>query len=272
MKTFLVTIALMASAQSFAKFNPENKLEEGRLHYQKALEISEKNKEKIVLIGEGLSDKARELSTISPLEVTEGCSELLLKNSSDLSAKLTRAVQKELDNKNKSLAELESNVERYISAEQCSACDAEIRQETLKKYAERISHNVIDLSRINEIDTAEDIKMVSDRTLCDFDKYFSFKDTEKFKKYKRWGFASYGSNLSVEEILSGNYEKTLEYIIRKAPIKVERDASRIGKAKSSYKNGVVKITISYDYSVITGPDNVSHPEGNPIEIIKSTLK
>lgn len=262
----------MASAQTFAKFNPEQKLEEGKANYLKTLEANKRDVERVEVIKQKLSEQALELSTKAPREVTAGCSEDLLRNGEEMTKVFSGSNQYEVIQMNKKLAELETNVDKYISAEQCDACDAEIRQETLDRYAGRISQNVIELGNTRELDSLEATTDIMRNTFCKFDRYFSVSDSQKFSKLKSWSFGSYMIGLSALDILNNEYEETIEYITRNAPINVRREATRIGKAKSEFKNGAVEITLEYDYSFVTGYDNVSHPEGNPVRIIRSALK
>lgn len=272
MKTLITTIALMASFQTFAQFNPHQKLEAGRDNFKKGLDANKRNLERIETIKNTLSESSTELSTKNPIEVTAGCSEDLLKNGKKVTDNLRRSNQNEVEHLNKEFVDLEINVKKYINAEQCSACDVEIRQETMKRYAEKINQNVEELGKIWEIDSLKVSTEVMETTLCKFDRYFSVKDSEKFTNLKRRNFGYYEIGLTALNILSNEYENTIDYITSNAPIEVQRDATRIGKAKSEFKNGAVKITLEYDFSIVTGYDNVFHPVGNPVSIIHSALK
>lgn len=272
MKTLLVTIALMASAQSFAQFNPLQKLEAGRVNYKKTLEANQRDADRIVMIKQLLAERAFELSTKNPIEVTAVCSKDLVRNTKEMTNVFTNANQNEVVRMDQKLEELESNVRRYMSAEECAACDAEIRQETLERYAGKITRNVEDLGKSRELDSQEATSQIMQNTFCKFDQYFSVNDSEKFTKLKNWSFGNYAIGLSSLDILNNKYESTIDYITRHAPIDVQRGATRMGKANSVFRNGSVKITLEYDYSFVTGYDNVTHPEGNPVKIIHSSLK
>ncbi len=272
MKTILVTIALMASAQSFAQFNPLQKLEAGRANYKKTLEANQRDADRIEAIKQQLAERAIELSTKNPIEVTAVCSKDLIRNTKEMTNVFTNANQNEVIRMDKKLEELEVNVGKYMSAEQCDACDADIRQETLERYAGKINQNVEDLGRFRELNSQEATTQIMKNTSCKFDQYFSITDSAKFIKLKNWSFGDYRIGLNSLDILSNEYDETIEYITRHAPIDLKRGATRIGKANSVFRNGSVRITLEYDYSFITGHDNVTHPEGNPVKIIHSALK
>lgn len=169
----------------------------------------------------------------------------------------------------KSYNQLKANVAARDSAVNCSGCDAEIRNATIEKYSSNININLRDLKSLSERTFPADFtKEVSERMLCELESFYKFNDSKKFDELKDWSFGSYSSKISPAQILSGDYTETLDLIVRKAPIKINRTASKFGTASSEYKNGEINIKLTYDSSIITGPDNVRHPElQNPINII-----
>ena len=272
MKTLILTVSLVASAQAFAQFDALKNLEAGKANYLKALDSNKSDQVQVELIKQAVAEHASVLSTKSPKEVTTACSELMLKSEKIYTDRFSRTLKEEVVRLDAKVKELETNVEKYLSAEACSACDADIRLETLNRYAGRIVSNVSELDRTWSVKHEETTSFVLRSTFCRFNDYFSFQDSEKFTRLKSWSFGEYGSGLSAQQILNGEYDGTIEYIIRNAPIEVERSATRFGKAKSQFKNKKVSMTLKYDFSIVTGYDNVSHPEGNPVQVIHSALK
>lgn len=164
---------------------------------------------------------------------------------------------------------LKANVAAYDRAVDCAGCDTEIRNATIEKYSNNINVNLRELKYLSQTVFPVDItKEISERMICKLESFYKFNDSKKFTDLKSWSFGSYSSNVSPAKILSGDDTETLDLIARKAPIKVNRTASKFGSASSEYKNGEVNIKLTYDSSIITGPDNIRHPElQNPINII-----
>lgn len=169
----------------------------------------------------------------------------------------------------KSYNQLRANVAAYDSAVDCAGCDAEIKKATIEKYSYNIDINLRDLKSLSQREfDVEFTKEVSERMLCELESFYKFNDSKKFTDLKSWSFGSYSSKISPAQVLSGDYTETLDLIVRKAPIKINRSASKFGSASSEYKNGEINIKLTYDSSIITGPDNIRHPElQNPINII-----
>ncbi|MEA9358316.1 hypothetical protein SHI21_18925 [Bacteriovorax sp. PP10] len=276
MKNIITCMAILSTTTALAGFSVEGKLEQG-LNLAKAVQT-------LAAGNKSLIDQAQVELTDLELRVKTSDSKnpKLLKSLADCSATLKKQndsavegwneydVQVLADDGMKKYAELKADVARYIEVEACKSCDAEVRTITLDKYAYRISLELIQLKNLTEkgFEKNKRVDYQVSTQICNFDGYFSYNDSEKFTKLKNWSSGGYNTLLSPLEVLNPQMSKTLGFIADKAPIKVNRTASKFGTASSQYTKGQINMKITYDDLLITGIDNVRHPEvANPILVI-----
>lgn len=276
MKKIITCMAILSTTTAFAGFSVEGKLEQG-LDLAKAVQtLAAENKSLIDQAQIELTDLELRVKTSDSknpklLKSLVDCSATLKKhNDSALEGWNEYDVQVLADDGMKKYDELKADVARYVEVEACKSCDAEVRKITLDKYAYRISLELVQLKNLTEkgFEKNKRVDYQVSTKICHFEGYFSYNDSEKFTKLKKWSFGDYNTELSPLEVLNPQISETLKFIADKAPIKVNRTASKFGSASSEYTKGQINMKLTYDDSFITGVDNVRHPEvGNPILII-----
>lgn len=171
------------------------------------------------------------------------------------------------------LNKLKENVLTYTEYDKQLTLDPELRNEILNRYKTLIYKNInkLKLREHSYFSSETYVYYVSHNTPCYFHELFDFEDSKKFKRlsYKSGIHKSYLAFIYPINLFTGEYYQTLNFIAKNSPIKVARTAYAFGSANSRYENSVVNINIVYDYSFLSGYENVEHPKvRNPIEVIK----
>lgn len=116
------------------------------------------------------------------------------------------------------------------------------------------------------LNTARNIK------ICNYNELFNFETSEDFSYAVSGAWQNYDATLSLNDIKTKKYQKTLEHIVKKAPVKVEDKISRIGNPSSDYYFGKVSRVITYD-KVFSGGYRFFHADlTNPLDIIKQAKR
>lgn len=276
-KTVLRLSIVKKESNGSSGFDPLRKLEEARVLYAATLEHSAYTRaktEKFKVDGRILVEKLKNKDSGPELnEIFVSCSEDLEKKYSESIRGLEANLIIRDGNLLKTLQSIESSVAGYIEAEECVQCNEYIRSETMKMFKTSVVTEMQDL-KDGEYhgSTAEDQFKDLLRSGCDFSKYFQSEMDKQTFDNKNSIHNDYSESLRVEYILSGEYDKALSYIVKNAPIKVERKSQKIGKASSKFDGKKVKMVMVYDWSLLTGYDNVRFPKvENPIHLIKGYL-
>lgn len=269
MKRLMICIALMSSASAFA-----GPVQEGTMILLQGKAQVAKNIIDITLARNAVNNIADDLKDLDVRneelkKVNAICSTKLIASGEELFSRLDNYYVTDINDRlSRNYAALKESAAKLEKAESCLECDQEIKKLTVEKYLVQVNNALYNMKNSISSVPANTVENVLDNRICNYSKFFSFDDSKQFTELKEWGSANYTANLAPSEVLSGEFNETLDLIVRKAPIKVKRTASRLSSESSSYKRGVVSINISYTKSIITGIDNVRHPEmRNAVEII-----
>ena len=130
------------------------------------------------------------------------------------------------------LSSIVTSINSYEVANNCKNCNEEIKEQTLVSAQSEALGNLDHLKNLTpdnyRIDQSKVLLNSPDSLYCSFSGFFT---------------KGQAVDLSVAEVLSKNYDKTLEFIASKKDlITIERDQSRIGKPSSAYidKKSLVK--------------------------------
>lgn len=270
MKSLMVCIALMSSASAFAGL-----VEDGAQLLASGKAQVEKNILDITQLRNSASNMAldlKEFEVKSPKlkAINATCSATFLTRAEkEIEYLEDRYVDGNVEMLSKHYKTLVENAQKAEKAKKCSECDDEIRRATVEKYLYAAYVALDDMKIYSNALPTDILKELSKNRFCDYSGLFAFNDSAKFARLKDWSYGNYSAHLSPSEILSGEFTDTLDLIIRKYPMKVNRSASLFGSESSEYKNGKVNIQITYDDSFITGFDNVRHPKlTNVLDIIQ----
>lgn len=270
MKKLVICMALLSSASAFA-----GPIEDGTLLLIKGKAQVAKNKLEIIMAKNSIKDLASDLRSIEVKneklkKVYNDCSIEFNEYSQESLTKMEATYVSSLSNEiSRTYNDLKISVAALESAKNCSDCDSEIKDATIRKYQHRITMGLRDLEQTSRDSVpADNVQRLSALNFCNFSGFFKYEDSKKFADLKGHNFGSYSTTLSPSEILSGEYNDTINLIVRKSPTTVKRSAALTGRESSSYKNGVVSMKLVYDDSFITGVDNVVHPEvQNAVRVI-----
>lgn len=280
MKTITFLMACAVVLPTYAKsFNPLQKLEESRALYGEVQVVIRENQAKIEAFkmeAQGAEVQVRSYDLKHPAlkETLNTCANQMNKELGITAKELSNRNQRKVNSSSEIMTEIEESVNRYMDAEECSKCDPELREAAMIKYQERILA-LMGALRPSEF-ASRDVNALVDRHLsskfCKFNKYFVYEDDKITKDELDHISCTYHDSLSPLEILSGRYTKSLQYIAKNAPVKVVRNAKRHGEPSSKFAGRIVRLTMTYDKSVITGLDNLRFPDdGNPIWVIQNEM-
>jgi hypothetical protein len=271
MKKLTICMALLASTSAFA-----GPVQDGTFLFISGKALVLQNAVSAALTKSDLAARAADLKEVDVKNaklkaVYTSCADnLLVSGTKEINENSVTYVENLSSRLTKAYGKLKEGSAGYDSAVNCKDCDTEIKKLTVEKYLNVMYSAVEDLQRLNKsVFPAILAKEISEKRTCNLAGFYNFVDSKKFTDLKSWNFGSYGTGVSPAEILDGSLADSLDLIARKAPITVNRSASLLGKSSSEYKNGQVNMKLTYDSSIITGPDNVVHPElTNPLDIIQ----
>lgn len=280
MKTITFFLACAVALPTFAEsFNPGQKLQESRALYGEVQVVIGENRVKIESFrveSLGVEDKVRSYDLKHPAlsETLNTCANVMNKKTEEQAEEFGHRNEGKAKSALKIMTEIEESVKRYLDAKACTKCDSELRAAALVKYQERVLTLMRDLKpsgfalgSVNEL-----VNWHLRGKFCKFKKYFVYEDDKITKDNLDHISSNYHDSLSPLELLSGRYSESLLYVAENAPVKVVRSAKRTGKPSSKFAGKTVRMTMTYDNSIITGLDNLRFPEvGNPIWVIQNNM-
>ncbi|WP_408098898.1 hypothetical protein ACJVC5_08260 [Peredibacter sp. HCB2-198] len=276
--TFFLACAVVLPTYA-ASFNPLQKLQESRALYAEVQVVIHENQAKIEAFKSealGAEEEVRSFNLNHPAlkETLATCANLMNAKMEETGKELSNRNESEARASLKTLTEIEESVKRYIDAEECSKCDPELREAAMNKYQERVLTLMKELkpSQYASRDVNDLVDRHLSRKFCKFNKYFVYEDDKITKGELDHIGCTYHDSLAPAEILSGRYTESLLYIAKNAPVKVVRNSKRNGEPSSKFTGKTVRLTLTYDKSVITGLDNIRFPvDGNPIWVIQDEM-
>jgi len=278
------TVLLVSSISAWAEFDAAKILKEAIDLQSNAGQIVEDNitqinisQKKLSLVSKQLADVKTLNSTLKQMNKT--CAANLNKLSADTVIEWKNRYIEELSYKTEiNLQQLKVNVQKYLKFENCADCDQEIKDANLAKYKENILGNFQEIANTEFFVFAkfDQVSDVISENICDYSNLFKFSDSKKFTDLFDWDAegSKYSSVLSPKDIIELKYNDTLEFIAKNAPILVNRDAKKFGSPESRFnsRRSIVNVSLAYNSNIITGVENVSHPEvRNPILIIHNEI-
>ncbi|MGE3609038.1 MAG: hypothetical protein AB7I27_05580 [Bacteriovoracaceae bacterium] len=264
-------------------FNPLKILDEARILYEERMLEIEQNQLKIqsaknqlkLIEGKLLSHKFTNQAINDQINL---CAQKLRENSDLYAKKENEAfVNSELKKLQLQFNQLKDTVNKYLSLSNCKSCDNEILleiEETYRKHLEDSIYNFKDVYsfKISEFKTAYVVDKAISNTECSFEQFFKVTYSKKFNYVVLNSLTEkvYFPKLNPEELINGQFDKTLDYIAKNAPIQVILKANLFGKPKSYFNKNTVYVATSYD---INGDSmNIFEPDlTNPIHIIQDYI-
>jgi hypothetical protein len=276
----LMLLGLSVSTVSAAStgFDPAQKLEEGKRIYSQSLANIASNRALLDSLDTQVKDDQAKIIALSPktsamVKDFNQCADFFGKGAKAALDRDASSLEEQRTRIDEALSSLNSDVDRYLKAQNCSQCDADIVKQTLKKYARVIDYDLSLLS-VSKEDKQEVYESITRNVACSFDDFFVYNETSTFKELKGWYSAeAYRANVYVKELFKGSLNDALAYIAEKGCIQVNQAASRLGKPYSKLQGNEIQVNITYTWDFITGYDNVRLPDDtNPINIVQQAIQ
>ncbi|WP_408098899.1 hypothetical protein ACJVC5_08265 [Peredibacter sp. HCB2-198] len=276
----VLRLAVVKKEQNRNGFDPIQSLEEARALYVKRLEASGKRAQEIQefrvkseKVLQSLRDKSID-PTIN--EIVNGCADELEATIPKYAAQFDQSRLRTDKNFENKLQDIEKSINRFFEAEECTQCDEVIREQTLLASKDSILKALRDLTQDPDYiysDRPRDFYWDVHKRDCSFRKLFNIEQDKQTQDLRHSSGSTYSESLTLEEILSGKYDKALQFLGKNGPIKVERTARKLGtKPYSKFNGKKIKMVMIYDSSIFDGYSEVEFPEfGNPIHLIEGGL-
>lgn len=130
----------------------------------------------------------------------------------------------------------------------------------------------LSISQSEVFNLSDRLKTARNIKVCNYNELFQFETSDDFEYAVSGAWQNYDATLSLNDIKTKKYQRTLEHIVSKAPVRVIDEVSRIGKPSTSYSFGKVHRLITYDKVFSAGYRFFHAEETNPLDIIKTAKR
>jgi hypothetical protein len=274
-------------------FDALQKLQEGEQRYLKSLEVLAKSKQdNVEMEAELRADISRLASMPSQSEALrqdyQACSKHLEVVSARSFLALQNSVPNEQERLNQSFQSLKSLVAKYVNAQNCTDCDSDIREQTLKKYRSGITSILVRDLDAQVLKKDGYVSFITGLTECSFDNLFAYDDEPGFKQAQQYtyhtalgdgmtgadlvdGKLDCNASIPASDLLRGTYADTLDHIAEKGPYPVKRTTSIFGKPFGKVIDGELEIRLTY--SLRFGYQGAQAPQDcNPVYFVHQSQK